>query len=162
MARIADDAETRNAVTQLIQRAWADEAFKVELIADTDAMLRRLGVRILVGHRIEFYDDPTARIGDWSSIERVTAMIVRVPIPARPEGEAVLSAELAEISGGGWLPNSLVNTLSGAGLGPIPARRENDAASPAELAGVSGGSQALPLVAGVTDWLLPIFNNGNE
>ncbi len=95
-----DEGVGRTPAIGLVRRAWADEAFKAELIADPVSALQRLGVNVSDGHRVEFYDDPTATIGDWTSTTEGDTTIVRVPIPARPQGDTASTAELAEISGG--------------------------------------------------------------
>ncbi len=101
MSEIVNDAGAgQDAVTRLIQHAWTDESFRAALIADPSAALQELGVSISDDHRIEFYDDPAAALGDWNSLTEGSITVVRVPIPAQPDGDTASAAELAEISGG--------------------------------------------------------------
>ncbi len=89
-----------DALAQLVGRAWADESFKAELIAEPETASAKLDVALPEGLRVEFYDDPAANLGDWSRASEGASETLRVPIPARPGAAAASTTELAGVSGG--------------------------------------------------------------
>ncbi len=105
----------QDAFAQLIGRAWADESFKAELIAEPDAASAKLGVVLPEGVHVEFYDDPAASLGSWSRVIEGTDEILRVPIPARPDAGAASANELAGVGGGTSNQNNNQNQGSGGG-----------------------------------------------
>ncbi len=108
MTETTGSAETeQDALARLIRHAWADEAFKARLLADPAEALQSLGGVIPADRRIEFYDDPAATLGSWSSITEGATTVLRVPIPARPEGGTASASELADIGGGNFLSDFL-------------------------------------------------------
>lgn len=92
--------EIGDGMQKAIARAWTDDAFKQELIADPHRAFADLGVHFPDHVNLEFYDDPSAQPGDWSSIGKGDGLVMRVPIPPAP-GDGALSAEdLEGVSGG--------------------------------------------------------------
>ncbi len=90
----------KDAMARLIGGAWADESFKAALIAEPGTASAKLGVGLPQSVRFEFYDDPIARVGDWSTVGEGADGVLRVPIPARPSSGAASAAELAGVGGG--------------------------------------------------------------
>src|SRR5687767_9544987 len=58
-------AEVRAAMGRLIARPWMDEEFKRALIANPRRCLEAEGVDFPARYTIEFYEDPSAELGDW-------------------------------------------------------------------------------------------------
>jgi hypothetical protein len=83
--------EVTKAMQIAIARAWVDPTYKAALIADPAAKLAEFGVYFPDQYKLEFYDDPTARIGDWTSTGKNQTAVLRVPIPAAPPGGNVSS-----------------------------------------------------------------------
>jgi hypothetical protein len=82
-------------VGKVIARAWSDETFKQALIKDPQPLLHAEGLYFPERYTIEFYDDPSASPGDWSSVGRGLAAVHRFPIPPCPHG-AQLAREVLE------------------------------------------------------------------
>jgi hypothetical protein len=72
------------AMKQVVARAWVDSAFKAQLLTDPHRAVAELGVHRPDHCIIEFYEDPAARIGDWSSVGTGQRATLRIPIPAPP------------------------------------------------------------------------------
>lgn len=77
--------EWRDVVSALIARAWLDDEFKAELIADPHPHLHAAGLMFPERYQVEFYDDPGAEPGDWHSVGRGSSAVHRFPIPTAPE-----------------------------------------------------------------------------
>lgn len=77
-----------------IARAWVDSAYKAALIADPAAKLAELGVHYPDQYQLEFYDDPSAKVGDWTTTGKSQTAVLRVPIPPPPPGGNVSSDDL--------------------------------------------------------------------
>lgn len=92
--------EVHDAMQKVIARAWADDAFKSELLSDPHAAFEELGVHYPDHYRLEFYDDPSASVGDWATVGKGQTAVLRIPIPPAPEG-GVADDELAAIGGAG-------------------------------------------------------------
>jgi hypothetical protein len=82
-------------VGKVIARTWGDEKFKQALIADPQPLLHAEGLYFPERYIIEFYDDPSASLGDWSSVGRGLAAVHRFPIPPRPHADQ-LAGEVLE------------------------------------------------------------------
>lgn len=93
--------EVNAAMQKVIGRAWADAAFKAELISDPHAAFAEIGVHWPDHYQLEFYDDPSAKVGDWTTVGRGQTGVLRIPIPASPEGGAVSADDLAAVGGAG-------------------------------------------------------------
>jgi len=91
--------EWRAVVGRLIARAWADEDFKRALIADPHPHLHAEGLIFPESYTVEFYEDPLADLGDWSSVGRGHQAVHRFPIPPRPD-QADLIVDLGGPDGG--------------------------------------------------------------
>lgn len=81
--------EWETVVARVIARAWADEAFKAELIARPAGILHAEGLVFPDRYTVEFYDDPGATPGDWHSVGRGSRAVHRFPIPPRPDASTV-------------------------------------------------------------------------
>ena len=86
--------EVAKAMQIVIARAWMDPTYKSELIANPNAKLSELGVHYPDEFVIEFFDDPTAKVGDWTTTGKNQTAVLRVPIPAPPPGGNVSSDDL--------------------------------------------------------------------
>ncbi|MCB0915288.1 MAG: hypothetical protein KDC23_06225 [Actinobacteria bacterium] len=86
--------EWRDAVAQLIARAWLDAEFKAALIADPHPHLHAVGLLFPDRYVVEFYEDSGAEPGDWHSIGRGSTAVHRFPIPPAPESLAASDEEL--------------------------------------------------------------------
>lgn len=86
--------EVAKAMQIVIAKAWMDPAFKNELIAAPRSKLAQLGVHYPDHYQIEFFDDPSARIGDWTTLGKNQTAVLRVPIPPAPAGGNVSSDDL--------------------------------------------------------------------
>lgn len=93
--------EVGEAMQQVIGKAWADADFKAELISDPHAAFAELGVHWPDHYNLEFYDDPSAKIGDWTTVGRGQTGVLRVPIPPAPSDGAVSADDLAAVGGAG-------------------------------------------------------------
>jgi hypothetical protein len=93
--------EVHDAMQKVIGRAWSDDAYKAELISDPHAALKELGVHYPDHYQLEFYDDPSAKVGDWSTVGKGQTATLRIPIPPAPAGGSVSDDELAAIGGAG-------------------------------------------------------------
>lgn len=82
-------AEVAQVVGKLIARAWCDESFKRALISDPQPLLRAEGLYFPERYVIEFYDDPSASPGDWSSTGRGSKAVHRFPIPPKPGSDQI-------------------------------------------------------------------------
>jgi hypothetical protein len=88
--------------TQLIARAWKDEAFKQELLRDPTAIVERELRRL----------DPEARLPEQVQIQvleetATTRYLVLPPKPVIELGEELADADLQLVAGGGGRPGSL-------------------------------------------------------
>jgi hypothetical protein len=86
--------EVAKAMQIVIARAWMDPAYKSELIADPNVKLAELGVHYPDHFKLEFFDDPSAKVGDWTTTGKNQTAVLRVPIPAPPPGGNVASDDL--------------------------------------------------------------------
>lgn len=93
--------EVDDAMHKVIARAWADPSYKSELIANPHGAFAELGVHWPDHYKLEFYDDPSARVGDWTTLGKGQSGILRIPIPPAPESGQVSDDELAAIGGAG-------------------------------------------------------------
>lgn len=93
-------AEVRTVVGKLIARAWADEEFRRNLIADPQTYLQAEGLIFPERYVIEFYEDPGAKPGDWHSVGRGSAAIHRFPLPPRPTSQDYFIEALGAVDDG--------------------------------------------------------------
>ena len=93
--------EVGDAMQKVIGKAWADADFKSELISDPTRAFADLGVHWPDHYQLEFYDDPSAKVGDWSTTGRGQTGELRVPIPPAPAGGSVSADDLAAVGGAG-------------------------------------------------------------
>jgi hypothetical protein len=100
---MADDYrdEVHDAMQKVIARAWSDDAYKSELISDPHKAFTELGVHYPDHYTLEFVDDPSAKVGDWSTTGKGQTAVLRIPIPPAPEGGSVSEEELAAVGGAG-------------------------------------------------------------
>ena len=91
--------EVNEAMHKVIARAWSDDSFKAELISDPHSAFAALGVHWPDHYTLEFYDDPSAKVGDWTTLGKGQSGVLRVPIPPAPEGGRVSDDDLAAIGG---------------------------------------------------------------
>jgi hypothetical protein len=91
-------ADYKNEVTLAMQnaiaRAWADRQYKQQLIANPAKQLADLGVYFPDRYDIEFYDDPSAKVGDWATTGKGDTSTLRIPIPPAPAGGHLAADEL--------------------------------------------------------------------
>jgi hypothetical protein len=78
--------EMNTAMHKAIARAWSDPQYKKDLIANPTKHLAELGVHYPDQYNVEFFDDPSAKVGDWSMSGKNQTSTIRVPIPAAPAG----------------------------------------------------------------------------
>lgn len=78
--------EMNMAMQKAIGRAWADPQYKKQLLADPTKQLADLGVYYPDQYNVEFYDDPSAKVGDWTTTGKNQTATLRVPIPSAPAG----------------------------------------------------------------------------
>lgn len=76
--------EVNAAMHQAIACAWVDPDYKAELIANGRKAMADFGVHWPDQYQIEFFEDPSAKIGDWSSHGKNQTGVLRVPIRRRP------------------------------------------------------------------------------
>jgi hypothetical protein len=93
--------EVSEAMQKAIARAWSDGDFKSELIANPTQAFADLGVHWPDHYNVEFYDDPSAKVGDWSTVGKGQTAILRVPIPAAPAGGKLSTEDLDAVAGAG-------------------------------------------------------------
>jgi hypothetical protein len=93
--------EVHSAMQKVIAQAWTDDQYKSELIADPHKALKELGVHYPDHYELEFFDDPSAKVGDWATVGKGQSAVLRVPIPPPPAGGSVSEEELAAIGGAG-------------------------------------------------------------
>lgn len=86
--------EWRDAVAQLIARAWLDPEFKADLIANPHRNLHAVGLLFPDRYAVEFYEDTAAEPGDWHSVGRGSTAIHRFPIPPAPAELAASDEDL--------------------------------------------------------------------
>ena len=84
---------------QAVAQAWVDDDFKAELIAHPHQALADLGLELPERLAVEFVDEPTAKLGDWTMSGNGLHGTLRVAIPAPPEG-AMTEDQLATVGGG--------------------------------------------------------------
>ncbi|HXH34280.1 MAG TPA: NHLP leader peptide family RiPP precursor [Plantibacter sp.] len=78
----------QNAYAQIIAKAWGDDAFRAQLLADPTAAFAGEGVELPAGKRVVVNED--------------TADLINITLPARP---SELSDEaLDSVAGGFWYP----------------------------------------------------------
>jgi hypothetical protein len=94
--------EVNEATHKLIARAWADPAFKAELIAKPREAFAELGVHWPDNTEVEFSDDPSANLGDWSSRGKGANAVLQIPIPPAPDAGAASDDDLASVGGGSF------------------------------------------------------------
>lgn len=94
-------AEVNDAMHKVIARAWHDASFKQELISDPTKAFADEGVHWPDHYKVEFYDDPSAKVGDWTNVGRGQNGLLKVPIPPAPGGGKVSDDDLAAIGGAG-------------------------------------------------------------
>ena len=90
--------EMNMAMQKAIGRAWADPAYKKQLLADPMKQLAELGVYYPDQYNVEFYDDPSAKVGDWTTTGKNQTATLRVPIPAAPAGGNLSTDDLKMLS----------------------------------------------------------------
>ena len=93
--------EVSASMQKVIGKAWADPDFKSELISDPTRAFADLGVHWPDHYQLEFYDDPSSKVGDWSTTGRGQTGVLRVPIPPAPAGGSVSADDLAAVGGAG-------------------------------------------------------------
>lgn len=86
-------------VSRLIARAWVDPEFKAALITDSTEFLHAEGLMFPDRYDVEFYDDPSADLGDWHTLGRGNRAIHRFPIPPVPNVDQVSSEPLGNVDG---------------------------------------------------------------
>lgn len=91
--------EWESVVSRLIARAWVDSSFKAALIAEPAGFLHAEGLMFPDRYDVEFYDDPSAELGDWHTIGRGNRAVHRFPIPPVPAGDQVSSEPLGNVDG---------------------------------------------------------------
>jgi hypothetical protein len=80
--------EWNDVIARAIARAWIDDEFKAQLIADPTPYLHGEGLMFPTRYVVEFYDDPAAHLGEWHSVGRGSTAVHRFPIPPRPDALA--------------------------------------------------------------------------
>jgi hypothetical protein len=93
--------EVSDAMQRVIARAWADPAFKAELIADPHGAFAELGVLWPDQYDVVFYDDPTASVGEWTTEGKGQSAVLRIPIPPAPNSGELSDDDLAAVGGAG-------------------------------------------------------------
>lgn len=77
-------------ISKLIARAWSDEAFKAQFIADPVAALRAVGLAVPEGAEVVVQDGATEWSMSGTSLTRMNRLTL--PIPPKPTTDAVLRA----------------------------------------------------------------------
>lgn len=93
--------EVNEAMPKVIGRAWHDPEFKKELIANPYKAFADEGVHWPDRYKVEFYDDPSAKVGDWTNVGRGQTGVLKVPIPPAPASGKVSEDDLAAVGGAG-------------------------------------------------------------
>lgn len=93
--------EVSDAMHKVIAQAWADGSFKQELISDPHKAFSDLGVHWPDHYNLEFYDDPSAKVGDWSTVGKGQTAVLRIPIPPAPSNGQLSAEELEAVAGAG-------------------------------------------------------------
>lgn len=93
--------EVNDAMQKVIARAWSDPAFKAEVLSDPVAAFAELDVHWPDHYEVEFYDDPSAQVGDWSTVGKGQQAVLRIPIPPPPDSGSMSDDDLAAIGGAG-------------------------------------------------------------
>jgi Nitrile hydratase, alpha chain len=79
--------EQRNLWSQLVARAWQDEAFKKRLLADPAGVLKAHGLEVPPGVQVRLMED--------------TEQVIHLALPRKPDVKGELSEEdLTRIAGG--------------------------------------------------------------
>ena len=87
-------AEVAAAMHKVIAKAWSDATYKASVIANPRAALAVHGVYYPDHYDVQMYDDPTAKVGQWSLIGKNQTSILRIPIPPAPPNNVVSSDDL--------------------------------------------------------------------
>ena len=77
-------------ISKIIARAWTDEAFKDQLIADPAAALRAVGLAVPEGAEVVVEDGATGWSMSGSSLARLDRLTL--PLPPKPTADALLKA----------------------------------------------------------------------
>ena len=92
---------------KIIARAWSDDAYKAELLANPKAALHEMGVDTLggqpitlAGFNISVVEDANASIGDWHIQGKGPDATYVISLPPRPSG-AMAESELEAVAGAG-------------------------------------------------------------
>jgi hypothetical protein len=93
--------EVNDAMYKAIGRAWHDPSYKSELIAHPYKALADEGVHWPDHYQVEFYDDPSAHVGDWTTQGRGQTGLLKIPIPPAPAAGKVNEDDLAAVGGAG-------------------------------------------------------------
>ena len=90
---------------KIIARAWSDDAYKAELLANPKAALHEMGVDTLggqpitlAGFNIAVVEDANASIGEWHIKGKGADATYVISLPPRPEG-AMGESELEAVAG---------------------------------------------------------------
>jgi hypothetical protein len=102
--------EVNLAIQKAIARAWTDQQYKKQLIANPTKQLADLGVYFPDQYDIEFYDDPSAKVGDWAMTGKNGTSILRVPIPPEPAGGNLSTDDLKALDNGGGVTSCCSST----------------------------------------------------
>lgn len=76
--------EWETVISRVIAKAWVDSDFKDALIANPTPILHDEGLVFPTRYDVEFFEDSTARPGDWHSTGRGMKAVHRFPIPPAP------------------------------------------------------------------------------
>jgi hypothetical protein len=79
--------------SQIVARAWADDAFKQRLLADPARILQEYDLAPPAGLRIEVHEDP-----EWEPPS--TDEVLHLVLPARPSEEDLSEDDLCGVGGG--------------------------------------------------------------
>ena len=90
--------EVNLAMQKAIAKAWSDPSYKRQLIANAAKELAALGIYFPDQYTIEFYDDPSAKVGDWTTTGKGQKAVLRIPIPAAPSGGKLSADDLRTLS----------------------------------------------------------------
>ena len=86
--------EWENVISRVIARAWVDTEFKAALIKDPTPILHSEGLVFPDRYEVEFFEDQSAKPGDWHTTGRGMKAVHRFPIPPAPVEASVSDAEL--------------------------------------------------------------------
>lgn len=84
-------------ISKIIARAWTDEAFKQELLADPAAALRAVGLAVPTGAEVVVEEGGTSWSMSGSSLTRMDRLTL--PLPPKPTADALLTAWAAGETG---------------------------------------------------------------